>query len=45
MTLIDIYKTYEGFRNFPESYFKIFEYEMGKEYWRNEFLAESEKIF
>ena len=37
--LIKVFKTYVGFRDYPESCFKIFEYEVGKEYWRNEFLS------
>lgn len=37
---IKVYKTYVGFRDYPESCFKIFEYEAGKEYWRKEFLPQ-----
>lgn len=36
---IKVFKTYAGFRDYPESCFKIFEYETGKEYWRKEFLS------
>jgi len=36
--IIKIFKTYVGFKDYPESCFKIFEYEVGKEYWREEFL-------
>ncbi|MCX4298556.1 MAG: hypothetical protein OSJ73_16230 [Lachnospiraceae bacterium] len=36
--IIKVFKTYVGFRDYPESCFKIFEYEVGKEYWRKEFL-------
>lgn len=38
--IIKIFKTYVGFRDYPESCFKIFEYEVGKDYWRKEFLPE-----
>ena len=36
--VIKVFKTYVGFRDYPESCFKLFEYEAGKEYWRKEFL-------
>ena len=36
--IIKVFKTYVGFRDYPESCFKIFGYEVGKEYWRKEFL-------
>lgn len=38
-TIIKVFKTHAGFRDYPESCFKIFEYEVGKEYWRKEFLS------
>ena len=37
--LIEIFKGYKGFRDYPETCFQIFEYEIGKSYWRDEFLA------
>ena len=37
--IIEIFKEYKGFRDYPETCFKKFEYEIGEEYWRNEFLA------
>lgn len=37
VNLIRVYRKYVGFRDHPISCFKIFEYEMGKEYWRKEF--------
>lgn len=36
--IINRYKHYVGFRDYPETCFKIFEYEIGKEYWRDEFM-------
>lgn len=36
--MIRVFKTYVGFRDYPETCFKIFEYEVGKEYWRKEFI-------
>ena len=36
---IETHKDYEGFRDHPETCFKIFEYEMGREYWRDEMLT------
>lgn len=42
LKLIDTYKIYDGFRDYPESCFKIFEYELGKEYWYEEFLNDVE---
>ena len=33
------YRKYEGFRDYPITCFKIFEYEIGKEYWRKEFCG------
>ncbi len=37
--IIKVFKTYVGFRDHPESCFQIFEYEVGREYWRKEFLS------
>ena len=37
--IIERYKGYVGFRDYPETCFQIFEYEIGKSYWRDEFLA------
>lgn len=37
VNLIRVYRKYVGFKDYPISCFKIFEYEMGKEYWRKEF--------
>lgn len=36
--LIDVYKNSNGFKDHPETCFKIFEYKIGQEYWRDEFL-------
>lgn len=38
MDLIDVYKNSDGFKDHPETCFKVFEYEIGHEYWRDEFL-------
>lgn len=37
--LIRKYKNYNGFKEYPEACFKIFEYVIGKEYWRDDFLV------
>ncbi len=38
---IEIFIKYKGFKKHPRSCFKIFEYELGKEYWREEFREEN----
>ena len=43
--LISIYKKFNGFQNHPETCFKIFEYEIGRDYWRDEFLLPIDYIF
>lgn len=35
--LISVYKNSAGFKDNPETCFKIFEHEVEQEYWRNEF--------
>jgi len=37
MELICAYKKFNGFKDYPETCFKIFEYEIGQSYWREEF--------
>ena len=38
LDLIERYKSYNGFKEHPATCFKIFEYEIGQEYWYDEFL-------
>lgn len=36
--IIEAYKNFKGFRDYPATCFKILEYKIGQEYWRDEFL-------
>lgn len=37
LDIILTFKNYEGFKDYPETCFEVFEYEVGREYWRDEF--------